>query len=717
MKIKAIACLLCLSFLFSGCAVSLPDQALDSHSETASEATSSPPSEPTDLGDDEKTFGNALDELGAYDGYFEGDSTDITVTCKSGTKNAYRMEGNTLSFTQIGEESVYSVSGKLRGSIVIDVGEDHKFDLELDGLSLVATTSNPITVKSGDEISIKAKKDSSNYIYDMRAAIDETDEALYSGAIHSEVDLEIAGKGSLTVISENNNGIHSKDDLEVKNLTLLVACVDHALKGNDSVEITNAVTTLIASGGDGIKTSSSDISSKGKQRGTVSITGGSHTVYAACDGIDAAYNVKIDGEDTLLNVYTDKYSNYSNEVTAVTKDEYYIRFSSQNYSYSVKFINSETGAYEWVNAEYHSKAQGGRSNYYYYAFPKKDGYDKLQFFVYSSGMELSQSENYAAASEEMALSEAYDTIALSNSSYNWTNYTTSVQDGFGGGFGGPGGPGGFGGPGGMQDGNSDKGDYSTKGIKAANEILILSGEINVKSYDDAIHANNDTTLENGDTPTGNVTIKGGSITLYSNDDGIHADGTLEIASGTVNVTNSYEGLEGTRVSLAGGHVSIHAKDDGINATATAGEAITVSGGTVYVYCSGDGIDSNSRTSYEGIVFSGGDTVIISTSGGNSAIDTEQGYTYTGGTVIAIIPRGGMSNEATHCKSFSSVGASSTLSLSENEYLLVTLKEQITTIQMPLSLSAFIVVLGDVAPNVQKAEATSLPLDANGVARN
>lgn len=33
--------------------------------------------------------------------------------------------------------------------------------------------------------------------------------------------------------------------------------------------------------------------------------------------------------------------------------------------------------------------------------------------------------------------------------------------------------------------------------------------------------------------------------------------------------------------------------------------------------SGDGVDSNDRTSYQCIVFSGGDIVIVSTSGGNS----------------------------------------------------------------------------------------------------
>ena len=40
---------------------------------------------PADLGDDSMTFGSSLDELNAYAGYFEGDSTDITVDCISGT--------------------------------------------------------------------------------------------------------------------------------------------------------------------------------------------------------------------------------------------------------------------------------------------------------------------------------------------------------------------------------------------------------------------------------------------------------------------------------------------------------------------------------------------------------------------------------------------------------------------------------------------------------
>ena len=733
MKTRIFALLLCLVLLLMGCSKGGSNgdgtQENDGNPNNTETGTQG---EVADLGDDNKSFGESLDDLGAYDGYFEGESTDIVVECVSGTQGAYKLEGTTLTFSTIGEDSVYSISGKLRGNIVVDIGEGHKLDLELHGLSLVCNTTNPITVISGDEVAIQAKKDTKNYIYDMRSAIDSTDETLYSGAIHSDIDLDIGGKGELTVVSENNNGIHSKDDLHVKNLTLLVACIDNSLKGNDGVEIEGGNTTLIASGGDCIKTSNSDISEKGNQRGSISIVGGTHTLYAACDGIDAAYNVTVDDSTTVLNIYTDKYSNYSKEVTETASDVNYIRFTSNKYYYSVKYYNSDTD-YVWVNAEYHSSVSGGRSNYYYYSYPKMPDYAKVQFFIYESEAQRGQDSEYLVASDYLTQNSAYDTFALTQSynglGYQWTNYTTTIGEGGfgggrpggpgGGGMGGPGGPGGggMGGPGGMGGGNTDKGEYSTKGIKAANEIVINNGTVNIKSYDDAIHANNDGSLENGATPLGNVTINGGTITAYSNDDGLHADGELSVSAGTVSVTNSYEGVEGTTVNISGGYVSISSKDDGINATTTSGTAIAISGGTVYIYCTGDGIDSNSRTADVGIVFTGGKTVVISNSGMNSALDTENGYTYTAGSVVAIMPQGGMSSESTHCDNFSSIGAKKTVSVSKGGYLVVGIGNTTATIKMPVSHSGIVVVLGDNSPSITTESTTSVTLDENGVAWN
>ena len=496
---------------------------------------------------------------------------------------------------------------------------------------------------------------------------------------------------------------------------MLVSCADNALKGNDSVDIKGCVLTLISTVGDGIKTTNSSISDKGNQRGTVSISEGADvTVYAACDGIDAAYDAIVDGEETKLSIYTDKYSNYSKEVTAVEEDVYYIRYKSQSYKYSVKYTSSQSGAVEWVDAEYHSKTTGGKTTYYYYSFKKLSGYDKLQVFVYSSSMAQGQETSYSSKTDLITPNTSYDTIALSTSSYSWTNYTTTVQSG---GMGGPGGPGGFG-PGGMMDGNNDKGDHSTKGIKAANQIVISNGTINIKSYDDAIHAKSEGKLESGASPLGDLNINGGVLTLYSNDDGLHADGKTSISKGTVSIQNSYEGIEGTTVSISGGYVSVIAKDDGINATTSAGVAITISGGDIYIYCTGDGIDSNSKASYSGIVFSGGNTVVISNSNGNSALDTEAGYKYTGGYVIAIMPKGGMTNETIHTQSFNSIGKSANTALSNGCYLTVKINETTATVKMPCAIqSAYVVVLGSSTAALSTSDTSSVTTNSNGVAWN
>lgn len=644
------------------------------------------------------------------EGRFVGDLCEIEVVCVSGTKNAFVLEGHTLRFNKINEDSVYSVSGKLNGNIIIDIGDEYKLDLELKGLSLISSSTNPIAVLSGDKVSITAKKDFENYIYDDRAPIENEEDK--KAAIYSESDLNICGKGTLTVISQYNNGIHTKDDLEVKNLNLYVRCCDNALKGNDSVTINSGSSILIATTGDTVKTSNSSISDKGKQKGNVTINGGNHTLYAACDGIDAAHDVSVNNDSTALNIFTDKYSEYSEEVTAVSEDLFYIRFTSPNYTYSVKFIN-DSGEFVWANAHYHSKAGDGWSQtYYYYSLERPAGYNKMQVYIYSKDMAQGQDVECLTSSDVLTVNDSYDTFALSSRnnsiSYSWTNYTTQVNNGFGG----MGRPGGMGG-GGFQDGNTDKVEYSTKGIKAANEIVINGGFITVKSYDDALHANNDGSLENGNTPKGDITINGGTLELYSNDDGIHADATLTVNGGNINLTNSYEGLEGNKIILVDGMVSVIAKDDGINATASSGTGVHIKGGYLYIYCTGDGIDSNSRTSYSGIVFDEGNVLVISNSGGNSAIDTEQGYTYNGGKILAIMPQRGMTNEAVHCKNFSSVGVSKNFNLTNDSLYSITNGDNvIVTFKSPVSLSSKVIFIGNNTATINASSDASL--DANGV---
>lgn len=640
-------------------------------------------------------------------------SYTATFGYPSGTEYSLDKSSGALSFTYTAEstdELVFTATGEYCGSLKFTVNEGIDAVLELSGFTVTSNSACPIYIAGADGFDISAKKDTDNGIYDKRTEIGDDD---VKAAVYSECDLKLKGAGTLKVVSDNGNGIHSKDDITVQKLILYVSCLDNALKGNDEVKISSGDITLIARHGDGIKTSNTALSSKGKQKGSVTVDDGILNIYAACDGIDVAFDVNINGG--MLNIYTDKYSGYSEEITAVSENIYYIRSISTEYKYSVYYFNTESDG-KWVNTDGSYKTvSSGRQSYYYYEVEKPSGYQYMIVYVYNSTQEQGQSSSYYRASSQMTLNQNYDTIAFGGytggrpgstssaaNTFSWTNYTTTSQAG----------PGGMGGPGGMNDGNSDKGDYSTKGIKADNEITVTGGTIVIKAYDDALHTNNDVTIESGATPTGNITISGGSLTLSSNDYAIHAAGKALVSGGTVNILSSYEGIEGTTVEISGGDVSVISSDDGLNGTGTSGTSIVISGGTLYVYAGGDGVDSNSQTSYSGILFSGGRSVIISYGRADSSIDTEKGYSYTGGYVIGIGLSGGMGGESKNCKDFSSVGKSTTLNLSSGSYLTV---KDIATVKMPQAMNALVVLLGSTDAGISQASSTSSTVDANGVA--
>jgi hypothetical protein len=130
---------------------------------------------------------------------------------------------------------------------------------------------------------------------------------------------------------------------------------------------------------------------------------------------------------------------------------------------------------------------------------------------------------------------------------------------------------------------------------------------------------------------------------------------------------------------------------------------------------GDGVDSNSRASYSAIAFTGGNTVIISTSGGNSAIDSDGGYKYTGGKVLAIMPQGGMSNESKHCSNFSSIGKSQNVNLTANSYATVNISgSAVASVKMPKNINAIVIYLGSNSATISSATSSAGTENSNGV---
>lgn len=174
-------------------------------------------------------------------------------------------------------------------------------------------------------------------------------------------------------------------------------------------------------------------------------------------------------------------------------------------------------------------------------------------------------------------------------------------------------------------------------LSAKDDIRVMDGTFVLTSGKDGLNASNDE-----DSSLGFIYIEGGNFEIVAGDDGMHADSSLRILGGKINVTQSYEGLEGHTVEISGGDIRVKSSDDGINAAGgettndpmskDADAYIRISGGTVYIDADGDGIDSNGDL----YVLGGTVTVCGPTSGGDGALDYGEGASarISGGTVFA-----------------------------------------------------------------------------------
>ena len=227
--------------------------------------------------------------------------------------NCVSVTGGTVTIKCGGE---YDFSGSYSGSdaqILVNTAKtDSSVYLNMKGLTLTNTADAPIYIQKASKAFVVAKNGTTNtftdgssrtknYTYTNDSGEAKTDTT--GACIYAKDDLTIKGEGTLIVKANYNNGIHTSNDLKVKNGLITVNAKNNGLKGKGSVEISGGTINITTTEGDGIKSDTEDATDLANGKGSIEITGGTITVTSAFDGITAANAVVVaNGESTVPSI-------------------------------------------------------------------------------------------------------------------------------------------------------------------------------------------------------------------------------------------------------------------------------------------------------------------------------------------------------------------------------------------------------------------------------
>jgi len=219
------------------------------------------------------------------DSYITFSTSGVTV---GATNGGIAVNGSVVTISCGGN---YYLNGtSTNGQVIVETpaGDSSNVYLYLNGVTLTNSTDAPIYVKNAEKTFLYMVAGTTNTFTDASTRPYGTDTA--SACIFSKDDLTLKGTGTLVVNGKYNNGIHSSNDLRIRDTPIInVTAVNNGIKGKQSVDIENGTITVTTTNGDAIKADSTGESGKDY----VNITGGSFTLKAGRDGIQAYNYVNI----------------------------------------------------------------------------------------------------------------------------------------------------------------------------------------------------------------------------------------------------------------------------------------------------------------------------------------------------------------------------------------------------------------------------------------
>lgn len=220
------------------------------------------------------------------------DATDL-FTDRDLKQTADLSEAETITLSDgktetITKEGVYVISGSAQNAeIIVEVEDNEKVQLVLDGVSVTNASTPFIYVKNADKVFVTTTEGSDNTI-SVTSSFTADGDTNTDAAIFSKDDLVLNGLGKLT-ISSTDNGISCKDDLKITGGTYDITCASDAIEANDSIAVCGGDIT-ISSQKDGLHSENDEDNSVGY----IYICGGTFNINASSDGIQGTTVVQID---------------------------------------------------------------------------------------------------------------------------------------------------------------------------------------------------------------------------------------------------------------------------------------------------------------------------------------------------------------------------------------------------------------------------------------
>ena len=207
----------------------------------------------------------------------------------------------------------YVFSGNGKGNITVKKGATGNAYLHLNGLTLSSSFTSVITVNKDSTVpcTIYAMSNTVNTLTDAAQNNSDlyTDNAAAESAVikaKASSNVWILGNGTLNINGNAKNGIKGNGKLTIAgNVQLNVNAVDNGISGEDTVTVYSGNIDVTTHEGDGIKCGADDTPT-----GDIVIHGGTFTIDAYADGIQATANLTIHGgvfDITCFGGYTATY--------------------------------------------------------------------------------------------------------------------------------------------------------------------------------------------------------------------------------------------------------------------------------------------------------------------------------------------------------------------------------------------------------------------------